>query len=251
MFPMTWNFPFRKKNGDVVNIEDAMSGGGGGSELPEYSVADAGKVLKVADDGSLEWDEVGGAGGVYVGLTDPDPLVGVNGDYYYKRLPVGIEWSSVLNTAGYFGYGSFANEFVSKKDISITHISYRTSTGQTASFRIGNLSEVLETISSVTLDSSVLNHIPLSTPIEIKKDEHFIIQVFSPSNGRVYHTGDTTNIVGDTSIAEYVKSYSGNAEDYPGNIAGNPATLSFEYAGEYDLVTAQYYKTSDLWTLIS
>lgn len=27
MFPMTWNFPFRKKNGDVVNIEDAMEGG--------------------------------------------------------------------------------------------------------------------------------------------------------------------------------------------------------------------------------
>ena len=58
MFPIPWNRAFRKKDGSLVNIADAMSGGGGGSELPEHSAADAGKVLKVADDGSLEWSEV-------------------------------------------------------------------------------------------------------------------------------------------------------------------------------------------------
>lgn len=251
MFPLNSNDQYIDSNGKRSTLGNAIGSGGGSSELPEHTSADAGKVLKVADDGSLEWDEDGGAGGVYVGTTNPDPLIGENGDYYYKRFPVGVEWSSVLNIVGYFGYGSFANEFVAKEDILITHITYKPATGQTVSFRIGKLDAALETISSVALDSSVLNHIALTTPIEIAKDEHFIIQVFSPNNGRVYQAGDTTNIVGDTSIAEYVKSYSGNAEAYPGTVAGNPSTLSFEYAGEYDLVTAQYYKTSDTWTLIS
>ena len=63
MFPIPWNRAFRKKDGTLVNISDAMSGGGGESELPDYSVADAGKVLKVGDDGSLEWDTSGSGGG--------------------------------------------------------------------------------------------------------------------------------------------------------------------------------------------
>lgn len=58
MFPIPWNFPFRKKNGNVVNIEDAISGGGGGgSDLPSYDSEDAGKVLSVDDNGDLEWSD--------------------------------------------------------------------------------------------------------------------------------------------------------------------------------------------------
>lgn len=34
-------------------------------ELPAYGLLEAGKVLKVSDEGSLEWDIDGGAGGVY------------------------------------------------------------------------------------------------------------------------------------------------------------------------------------------
>lgn len=63
MFPIPWNKAFRKKDGTVVNIADAMSGGGGGSDLPPHSSSDAGKVLTVGDDGSLEWDEAGAGGG--------------------------------------------------------------------------------------------------------------------------------------------------------------------------------------------
>lgn len=55
MFPIPWNKEYRKKDGTLVNIDDAMSGGGGGSELPEYSAADAGKVLGVTDEGTLAW----------------------------------------------------------------------------------------------------------------------------------------------------------------------------------------------------
>lgn len=58
MFPIPWNFPFRKKNGDLSTIGD-MIGGGGGSDLPPHSASDAGKLLGVKNDGSLEWsDEV-------------------------------------------------------------------------------------------------------------------------------------------------------------------------------------------------
>ena len=57
MFPIPWNKAFRKKDGTLVNMED-MGGGGGGSDIPEHSVADAGKVLGVDENGDLAWVEV-------------------------------------------------------------------------------------------------------------------------------------------------------------------------------------------------
>ena len=57
MFPIPWNKAFRKKDGTLVNMEDM---GGGGSALPEYSEADAGKVLSVDEEGELAWEVIGG-----------------------------------------------------------------------------------------------------------------------------------------------------------------------------------------------
>ena len=59
MFPIKWNDAFRKKDGTLVNMED-MGGGGGGSELPPHSIADAGKVLGVDESGNLAWVTVSG-----------------------------------------------------------------------------------------------------------------------------------------------------------------------------------------------
>lgn len=53
MFPIPWNRAFRKKDGTLVNMEDIA--GGGGSDLPEHSISDAGKVLGVVNDGELAW----------------------------------------------------------------------------------------------------------------------------------------------------------------------------------------------------
>ena len=66
MFPIPWNKAYRKKDGTLVNMEDVTGGGGGGSELPDYSAEDAGKVLGVTEEGELAWVEVTGGGLVNV-----------------------------------------------------------------------------------------------------------------------------------------------------------------------------------------
>lgn len=56
MFPIPWNFPLRKKNGNLVNIGDAIDAG---TEIPTHDEGDAGKILSVDANGDLEWsDEV-------------------------------------------------------------------------------------------------------------------------------------------------------------------------------------------------
>lgn len=56
MFPIPWNFPLRKKNGNLVNIGDAIDAG---TEIPEHTSSDEGKLLSVDENGDLEWsDEV-------------------------------------------------------------------------------------------------------------------------------------------------------------------------------------------------
>ncbi len=55
MFPIPWNRAFRKKDGTLVNMEDM---GGGGSDLPEHTAEDAGKVLSVDDNNALQWKPV-------------------------------------------------------------------------------------------------------------------------------------------------------------------------------------------------
>lgn len=54
MFPIPWNFPFRKKDGSLGKIEDLH----GENELPSYSSSDEGKVLGVDNEGALEWKDI-------------------------------------------------------------------------------------------------------------------------------------------------------------------------------------------------
>lgn len=66
MFPIPWNKAVRKKDGNLVTLEEFAGGGGGGSELPEYSEADAGKVLGVDENGDLAWMEIANTFGISV-----------------------------------------------------------------------------------------------------------------------------------------------------------------------------------------
>lgn len=84
MFPLKANDPYIKATGERSTLGSVVGGGGSDTpELPEYSIADAGKVLKVADDGTLEWDESGAGGGEYSMCYDftkigPATIHGVN-----------------------------------------------------------------------------------------------------------------------------------------------------------------------------
>lgn len=91
MFPLRWDFPFRKKDGSLSTISDEIEGGGGGGytlptaspstkggikvgenltmtgefldadeQLPTYTSAEEGKVLSVDAEGELEWTTPGG-----------------------------------------------------------------------------------------------------------------------------------------------------------------------------------------------
>lgn len=101
MFPIPFNFPFRKNDGTLSTIGAEISGGGalptasatvkGGvkigsnlsmdgetlnasAQIPAHTSENAGKVLTVADDGSLEWDTKGGAGAEIISKTVWDEL---------------------------------------------------------------------------------------------------------------------------------------------------------------------------------
>lgn len=68
MFPIPWNRAFRKKDGSLVNISDAMSGGG--YELPIASASTLGGIkvgsgLSIDENGELSADGSGGGGNLY------------------------------------------------------------------------------------------------------------------------------------------------------------------------------------------
>lgn len=247
MFPLNSNDQYIDSNGKRSKLGDAIGSGGGGSELPEHSAADAGKVLKVADDGSLEWDEEGGAGGVYVGTTNPDPAIGENGDYYYKRfdnthliLSNAFESSSNTNVYG--------NEYVINYSGTITKIRVLSADTQTLSVRIGNLTEVLETINDVSCIEDEWKEIELTTPISVTVGDHIIVQMLkdsSPGHFRFSATEPTFY----TTFGSFVNSRYGSG--YPGSTESNRyvaadfiMSLPYEYVGE------QYFKTSGTWSQI-
>lgn len=91
MFPIRWNFPFRKKNGALSTIGAEIEGAGsytlptasaetkGGvkigeglsmtgevlsadAQLPAYTIAESGKVLGVDSEGNLAWVTVSAGG---------------------------------------------------------------------------------------------------------------------------------------------------------------------------------------------
>lgn len=97
MFPLRWDFPFRKKDGSLSTISAEIEGGGGGGytlptasastkggikvgenltmtgefldaddQLPSYSTAEEGKVLSVDSEGELEWSSPASGGAIYM-----------------------------------------------------------------------------------------------------------------------------------------------------------------------------------------
>ena len=116
MFPIPWNKAFRKKDGSLTTLDEAISEGGGGepynlptasantkggvkigsgltmngevlsanAQLPSSTSADADKVLTVGRDGTPEWATSGGGGGggnlAYVDVSLSSSPVTINGN---------------------------------------------------------------------------------------------------------------------------------------------------------------------------
>ena len=104
MFPIPWNKAYRKKDGTLVNIDDAMGGGGGSSDIPEYSSADAGKVLMVTDDDELAWNDNVPNYGVYSDSVIGYGVFKPSDDKYVVGVFHGDVLSSATRTFGNVTY---------------------------------------------------------------------------------------------------------------------------------------------------
>ncbi len=92
--------PLMSREEIIERIEE-----GGGSVLPDYTSADAGKVLTVNSEGDgLEWAEGGGGGGEDASLRDFLALFTITGaDAYYTNFGPWLQSEIANDGKGYFG----------------------------------------------------------------------------------------------------------------------------------------------------
>lgn len=109
MFPLKANDPYIKETGERSTLGSIVGGGGSDTpKLPDYGIADAGKVLTVGDDGSLEWDEKGTGGGIYTTGVIRPTLYGPSNNTKFKIGSLPNPPSKGANlTSGYYGDTSY------------------------------------------------------------------------------------------------------------------------------------------------
>lgn len=92
MFPINANDPYIKESGERSTLGAAIeSSGGGGSDIPDYDVGDAGKVLGVDSEGELQWEPLPSGMKVYYkdvtfNTTSGSVALQISGDYYMYRI---------------------------------------------------------------------------------------------------------------------------------------------------------------------
>lgn len=246
MFPINWNDVFRKKDGTLGKMEDL---GGGSSDIPSHTSADAGKVLTVGEDGELEWDDAGGAGGVYVGTTPPDSSLGSNGEYYYQRSDE-VRWLKSINDAFTSTQQNYGNEIKINSECTIIGIAARLNATKTGSLVIGDDTSIIETIDNVSFTNGEWVEAMLTTPIHASQNDVIIVKFSLPTSGGIAYTQSTNpaDFVVNTSVAEYVRGR--YTSDYPGSSDNAKLPIGIITKNDYYTVTTQYYKVNGVWTII-
>ena len=99
-FPLNNNDPYIKSTGERSTLGAELAKGGT-SELPEYGLVDAGKVLTVGDDGELEWDTKGTGGGDVLEGYSATYTSGSGSHTYTKSITIPKTGSYYLFIGGY------------------------------------------------------------------------------------------------------------------------------------------------------
>ena len=102
MFPLPWNFPFRKKDGTITDINDAIEGGGSQYELPTASASVKGGV-KIGDGLTMEGDTLSADGGGFEPVTTLTNI-GTYEDFPYTATKNGFVLLNFLgwSQSGYY-----------------------------------------------------------------------------------------------------------------------------------------------------
>lgn len=184
-----------------------------------------------------------GISGIIFGENMPTNDIGSNGDYYYVRNKDPYQLHNhTFNYNANTAIGGY--EFIPSIDMTITALmGYCRSLVNNAVLRIGNLSEVL---ASVTVNAPANEWITgeLATPITLTAGQHYIIQIVGNSNTLKYATGSFT-----LNNATYVQ---GRYNSYPGTTeAAALYTVNALIERDRYLISGQYYKDNGIWeTLI-
>ena len=185
----------------------------------------------------------GGASGVYVGADAPDPNIGSNGEYYYRRHDFGNGFNGELlciSSTKISGY-----EFIPNKNIIVLGLR-----GYVRYNAVGRLS-IVETSGVLVAEITDLSFAQgwnvafFETPVQLAANQNYIVMIEVSSNVLSY--GSASNAIFDSAIT-YVQGRYGSIPGTNDNgvIYGADIIIQTDYSVVYE----QYYKTNGSWSQI-
>lgn len=198
MFPIRWNFPFRKKDGSISTIGDEISaggGGGGGYELPTATASRLGGVkigsgITVQEDGTISAN----GGSPYVLPTASAETLG--------GIKVGnglsIDENGVLSASGGSG-GNVYNHNI-EIDTNDAHIFLNIVTNSDTAFTFSSLCSLLNS-------KNVSDGFPATGYKNNSGTYSPIIRVYKNTSNSLYYTELVSNNYNNYSISSNAVSY--------------------------------------------
>ena len=253
MFPIPWNFPFRKKDGSLGTMEDL----GGQYTLPTAS-ADIkggvkigsgltmdGEVLKV--DGSI------GGSSLYVGMVSPSNSLGNNGDIYIKYaaplVPIlsGVS-ASVIYSSQMDADGPAWKLFDGKDDTFWSSALY-SSTNQYCGYDFGEGNSVL--VNRIGINPRAFNGVVQCHDFKVQ----------GSNDGEIWtdiYSGTIANVVSNAGKMNYFEFDNDDEYRYlrlfvvDANTSQTVTIFETQFYGEGDAydhfdIIAKYMKLSDAW----